>query len=61
MRPCPFCDGDAFIETDDEEFDIARACCEDCGACGPFVGLSDHRTKKGAQAEAARLWDIRHE
>lgn len=61
LLPCPFpnCGGEAFIETDDEECDIARACCKRCGACGAFVDLADHRTVKAAEAEAARLWNTR--
>lgn len=59
MEPCPWCEGAAAIETDDEELDVSRGICTKCGACGPFVDLADFPTVKRAKAKAAELWNTR--
>lgn len=61
MDRCPFDGAEAYIDVDDEEFDIARACCRTCGGCGPFVDLADFPTVEAAKVEAARRWNQRHD
>ena len=56
---CPFCGGEAATEVDDEDFDVARGICKDCGACGPFVDLSDYPTTAAARDAAGTAWDSR--
>lgn len=56
---CPFCGGEAATEVDDEDFDVARGICKDCGACGPFVDLSDYPTTAAARDAAGTAWDTR--
>jgi MinD superfamily P-loop ATPase len=60
LAACPFhCDGNPVVEVDDEEFEIARVICSECGSCGPFVDLSDFPDVEAAKAAAAERWNDR--
>ena len=59
LRACPFCGDSAAMEVDEDEFEIARGICGNCGACGPFVDLSEYSSIAEAKDAAGAAWNRR--
>jgi hypothetical protein len=48
------------VEVDQDEWEIARVICGDCGASGPFADLSDYGGDEvEASKRAIRMWNTR--